>query len=60
MKIWTTPSVEELNISCTEQGQHMSTEFDEIRVDQNGNYWAGFASGTDSQPNVDGGITVNE
>ena len=59
MKTWTTPSVEELNISCTEQGQHISTNFDEIRVDQNGNYWVSFSSGTDSNPTVNGTITVN-
>lgn len=59
MKKWTTPAIEELNISCTEQGQHMTENFDEIRVDQNGNYWAGFASGADSQPEIDGEVTVH-
>lgn len=59
MKTWTTPEVSELNISATAQGKHISTEFDEIRVDQNGNYWVSFASGEDSNPDVDGSITVN-
>ena len=48
MKTWTTPEVSELNISATAQGKHISTSFDEIRVDQNGNYWVSFTSGADS------------
>ncbi|MBO5229129.1 MAG: hypothetical protein J6B39_09065 [Lachnospiraceae bacterium] len=59
MKKWNTPVIDELNIACTEQGKQISDSFDEIRVDQNGNYWASFASGADSTPNVDGTITVN-
>ena len=39
MKKWKTPEVEELSISCTEQGKNLSSQYDEIRVDQNGNYW---------------------
>ncbi|MBQ6787606.1 MAG: hypothetical protein IJO85_07785 [Lachnospiraceae bacterium] len=59
MKKWNAPVMEELSISCTEQGKHISTEFDEIRVDQNGNYWVSFASGgEDSNPDVDGNVTV--
>lgn len=38
MKKWKTPEVEELSISCTEQGKNLSSQYDEIRVDQNGNY----------------------
>ena len=59
MKTWTTPEVSELNISATAQGKNISDDFDEIRVDQNGNYWVSFASGVDSKPEVDGTITVN-
>ncbi len=59
MKTWITPNVEELNINETAQGQNISTSFDEIRVDQNGNYWVSFSSGADSQPEVTGTITVN-
>ena len=59
MKKWNTPVIDELNIACTEQGQQISSSFDEIRVDQNGNYWASFSSGADSTPTVDGTITVN-
>lgn len=59
MKKWETPSVSELNISCTENGKNMAAAFDEVRVDQNGNYWVSFASGTDSNPNLDGTVTVN-
>ncbi len=58
MKKWNSPEVEELAISCTEQGQNFSTKFDEIRVDQNGNYWAGFGSGSDSNPDVSGEVEV--
>lgn len=45
MKKWNTPVVDELNVACTEQGKKISSNFDEIRVDQNGNYWASFTSG---------------
>ena len=58
MKTWNTPSFEELEISATAQGKQVSTNFDEIRVDQNGNYWAGFASGEDSKPAIDGEVEV--
>ena len=34
MKKWKTPEVEELSISCTEQGKNLSSQYDEIRVDQ--------------------------
>lgn len=58
MKTWNTPAVSELSISCTEQGKNMNTSYDEIRVDQNGNYWVSFASGADSKPELDGEVTV--
>lgn len=60
MKEWSKPSVKNLEISATEQGKNIAASFDEIRVDQNGNYWCSFASGTDSKPVVDGGINVPE
>ena len=47
MKNWVKPDVEELNIKCTEQGKNISSNYDEIRVDQNGNYWVSFSSGVD-------------
>lgn len=59
MKKWNAPEVSELSISCTEQGQNLNKEFDEVRVDQNGNYWAGFGSGVDSKPETDGEVTVH-
>ncbi len=59
MKTWTTPEVSELNISATAQGKQISASFDEIRVDQNGNYWASFTSGADSNPEIKGDVTVN-
>lgn len=59
MKTWNKPEVAALNISCTEQGKNMDKKFDEIRVDQNGNYWVSFGSGADSNPDTDGDITVN-
>lgn len=58
MKKWTTPEVSELNISATAQGKQIQPSFDEIRVDQNGNYWASFASGADSNPEVSGEVEV--
>lgn len=59
MRKWNAPEVTELNISCTEQGKDMSKDFDEIRVDQNGNYWVSFGSGVDSNPETDGKVTVH-
>lgn len=59
MKKWNAPVMEELSISCTEQGKNFENAFDEIRVDQNGNYWVSFASGSDSNPELDGTLTVN-
>ena len=59
MKKWNTPVIDELNIACTEQGKDISTSFDEMRVDQNGNYWVSFSSGVDSNPEVSGSLTVN-
>lgn len=58
MKNWMNAELVELEISATAQGKNVSTQFDEIRVDQNGNYWAGFGSGTDSEPEVDGEVVV--
>ena len=58
MKTWNTPEITELNITCTEHGDHICNEFDEIRVDQNGNYWAGFQSGGTSNPDINGEVVV--
>lgn len=60
MKEWMKPEVEELGVEKTMQGQSISTKFDEIRVDQNGNYWASFASGAPYDGPVDGDITLTE
>lgn len=58
MKTWNNAAIEELNVAATAQGKKLSTQFDEIRVDQNGNYWAGMASGADSNPSTDGKVIV--
>lgn len=58
MKTWNNPEIETLGVEMTMQGQNMSSKFDEIRVDQNGNYWAGFGSGPDSKPEIDGEVEV--
>lgn len=58
MKKWENPVLETLEVEKTLQGQHISLKFDEIRVDQNGNYWASFTSGPDSNPDLDGEITL--
>jgi len=47
MKTWNAPSVEELDMTCTEYGSKYSTAYDEVRVDQNGNYWFSYSSGED-------------
>lgn len=58
MKTWNSAAIEELNVAATAQGKNISKQFDEIRVDQNGNYWAGFGSGADSNPSTDGEVIV--
>lgn len=45
MKNWNNPELEELAISATAQGRKIQFSFDEIRVDQNDNWWASFQSG---------------
>lgn len=60
MRKWNAPEVTELNISCTEQGKNISTNYDEVRVDQNGNYWYSFSSGVDSKVETDGNIYLPE
>lgn len=59
MTRWQKPELEELNIKETAQGKNLSSHFDEIRVDQNGKYWASFASGSDSNPDTNGTVTVH-
>lgn len=58
MKTWKNPDMEELSIICTEQGKCLNKQYDEIRVDQNGNYWQGFGSGADSNPDTHGNVEV--
>lgn len=58
MNKWQKPELEELNIRQTAQGKNLSSHFDEIRVDQNGKYWASFVSGFDSKPDTDGTVKV--
>ena len=58
MKKWKNPVLETLEVEKTLQGQHIAPEYDEIRVDQNGNYWASFTSGEDSKPGTNGPIIV--
>lgn len=58
MKEWSKPSVKNLEIKSTAQGKNLASSFDEIRVDQNGNYWVSFSSGSDSNPPVDGKVEV--
>ena len=57
MKKWNAPVMEELSISCTEQGKNFSTTFDEVRVDQDGNYWYSFSSGVAADPKLNGTVT---
>ena len=56
MKTWDTPTIDELNISCTEYGHSFSTNYDEVRVDQNGEYWVSFSSGATYEGPVDGEV----
>lgn len=56
-KQWNSPVAETVAFTATEQGKKLGSQFDEVRVDQNGNYWRGFASGNDVTP-VDGKIFI--
>ena len=58
MEKWQKPQLEELDIMETKQGKNLAVSFDELRVDQNGNYWASFASRFDSNPDTDGSVKV--
>ena len=58
MKTWNKPEMKELNINLTAQGKNIESDFDEIRVDQNGKYWVSFMSGTDSKPDISGEVEV--
>lgn len=58
MKTWMKPEIETLGVEMTMQGKDMSTQYDEVRVDQNGNYWVSFSSGVDSKPDLDGEVEV--
>ncbi|MDD5934232.1 MAG: hypothetical protein PUC65_01505 [Clostridiales bacterium] len=49
MKNWKTPSIDSLEVKFTEHGQCFSKNFDEIRVDESGNYWI---SSSDGEPIV--------
>lgn len=45
MKNWINPEVEALDMTCTEYGAKFSQAYDDVRVDQNGQYWFSFSSG---------------
>lgn len=59
MKKWHNPKLVSLDMSCTAQGKHVCSRFDEIRVDQNGYYWASFCSGEDTNPELSGEVTTH-
>ena len=50
MKTWINPEVEALDLACTEYGSKYSSNYDEVRVDQNGQYWFSFSSGVTVSP----------
>ena len=47
MKTWMNPEVAELDMECTEYGKKYAQSYDEVRVDQNGNYWFSYSAGED-------------
>lgn len=59
MKNWETPSIEALDVKCTENGTALLKNIDEIRVDQNGKYWISF-SGEGEKQDTDGNVTVED
>ena len=50
MKTWNNPELVALDMTCTERGTKFSANFDEVRVDQDGNYWYSFSSGVETSP----------
>lgn len=59
MNKWQEPQLMSLDIKMTQQGKNIKNDYDEVRVDQNGQYWVSFGSGEDSKPNTNGDIVVN-
>lgn len=47
MKKWENPAVEELNVSCTEQGKSFTPYKDAERVDPDGNKWYSFSGASE-------------
>lgn len=47
MKKWNSPEVVALDMECTEYGTKLSTNYDDVRVDQNGRYWYSFSCGSE-------------
>ena len=45
MKKWSNPELVSLDMACTEYGARYAKDYDEVRVDQNGQYWFSYSSG---------------
>lgn len=58
MKTWINPEVEALDLACTEYGHKYAADYDEVRVDQNGQLWFSFSSGSDFKGSTDGDIEI--
>ena len=45
MKKWNSPELVSLDMEKTAYGNKYAQNYDEVRVDQNGNYWFSFSAG---------------
>lgn len=43
MKKWETPTIETLDVKCTEHGNSITPKVDDSYVDANGNHWWSFS-----------------
>ncbi|MBQ1688506.1 MAG: hypothetical protein II073_04405 [Lachnospiraceae bacterium] len=47
MKKWNNPELLTLSLEETAYGNKYATNYDEVRVDQNGRYWYSYSAGAD-------------
>ena len=45
MKEWNSPELVALDMACTEYGTKYAQSYDDVRVDQNGQYWFSCSAG---------------
>ena len=50
MKKWNSPELVSLDMEKTAHGTRHATSWEEVRVDQNGNYWFSYSAGSTVSP----------